>query len=288
MARFRYSDEDNETVYRIVVWNWKTGEPVRFCDLSGHALLDLPQVFDLSSDESGMITSHTQAIFLDEFHMAVIPNSLAITELAVFNTLIPQGHSGYLKRLVLPLEFRNMCANIRFDRDRDFGSSNKDEALLPDPAQAVFVIEIWADEELRILLVVRTQTLVKQVHAVRTDFCVPWDEWRRDAVAIQVWNDPCNRLSAFVHDAQVMVMRKSSGLGYDVRTFDFSQRGRGSLPLRSEADGIESVPFEDGADLRFGLESSVGPREELQSLSDGSLIYLVSCLTRYVGSEVAG
>ena len=264
MTHFLYSDEDNENVCRVVVWNWKTGEPVRFCHLSDHALLNLPQVLDLSSAHRGeLVGSYTQAIFLDEFHVAVIPDRSAITELAVFNTLIPQGHSGYFKRLTLPLEFRDMCANMRFDRDRDLGPSNKDEALLPDPAQAVLVIDIWAGRGLRLLLVVRAQALVKQVRAVRTDFCVPWDEWGRDAVAIEVRNDRSNRLFTFVHGAQVMVMRKSSGLGYDVRTFDFSRRGRGSLPLRSEADGTESVPFEDGADLRFGPEGSIGPRDEL-------------------------
>jgi len=38
MVRFSYMDEDMMAVRKIVAWNWKTGERVRFSDLVGHTL----------------------------------------------------------------------------------------------------------------------------------------------------------------------------------------------------------------------------------------------------------
>jgi len=207
----------------------------------------------------------------------------AIIELAVFNTLVPQGHPGYMRRLVFPLEFRNKWANMHIDLDRDLGTPNTDEKLLPDPAQVVLVVDLGRLQKQRILLVIRTQVLVEQVHSVRADAPVPWDEWGRDAVAIQVQNDSLFSLFTFVHGAKVMIAQPLSlgGLSnYHVRTFDFSQRGRGSLPLRDGADGtVRRALFEDGENLRFESDNDIGRCGDLRLLGDGSLIRLVSCLT---------
>jgi len=230
-----------------------------------------------------------QAIFLDEFHVAVIPNRSAITELAVFNTLVPQHRPGYMRRLAFPLEFRDKRANMHVDLDRDLGTPNMDEELLPDPAQAVLVVDLGQDQEHCILLVVRTQALIEQVHSVRADSRVPWDEWGTDTVAIRVQNS--HRLFTFVHGAQVMVARpfigglrsyhiRTSDFSYHIRTFDFSQRGRGSLPFRDGVDGTgRRLLFEDGENLKFESDENIDPWDGLQSLGDGSLIRLVSRLT---------
>ena len=292
MMYFFYLDGDGENVCRIVVWNRKTGEPVRFQDLSGHSLLNLPQVLDLSSaDESELVKAGTQAIFLDEFCLAVIPDRSAIAELAVFNTLILQDHPGYLQRLAFPPEFHNKSAKIHADHDRDLGTPNRDEALLPDPAQVVLVINLRQHQESGILLVVRTQVLVKQVHSVRADRRVPWDQWGRDTVAIQAQNGG-DGSSIFVHGVRVMIVwplvHRLLG-NWHVHSFDFSQHGRGSLPLRGGADGIRRwALFEDGVDIRLEPGLVVGPFDGLQSLSDGTLICLVSCLIDHVGSGVVG
>jgi len=285
MVHCIYRDDDEGTVSKLIVWNWKTGELVRFRDLSAHTSLNLPQVLDLSSMG---ITRGTRAIFLDEFCVAVILGRSAITELAVFNTLVPQDHPGYLQRLAFPLEFRrHKRANVHLDHDRDLGTPSDDEGLLPDPAQAVLVIDLWGDGEPHVLFVVRTQALVEQVHSVRTDSPVPWDEWGRDAVVIEVQNDDSHSIFAFVHSAQVKIARWSGVLGrYDVRTFDFSQRGRSSLPLRGGADAERRVLFEAGVNLKFGSDDGSSPWGELKPLSDGSLFDLVSRLTHHIGSEV--
>jgi len=87
----------------------------------------------------------------------------------------------------------------------------------------------------------RVQVLVKRVYSVYTDSPVPLDEWGRDAVVTQVQNDSCSRLFTFVHDAQVMVVRALTPhrlCDYDVRTFDFSQRGR-AVPFHFGAGPVE-------------------------------------------------
>jgi len=278
MVQLFYSNKYGMTVWGIFVWNWKTGKLVRFRDLIDDTLLNLPQLLVLSSkDGSGLTNVDTLAIFLDESHVVVIPNRSAITELAMFNTLVPQHRPGYMRRLDFPLEFCNKRV-MHVNLDRDLGTPNM---LLPDPAQAVLVLDLGRDQEHYILLVVRTQALIEQVHSVRADIRVPWDEWGTDTVSIRVQNS--HRLFTFVHGAQVMVawpfLGSLRGLrSYRIRTFDFSQRGRGSLPFRDGADGTgRRLLFEDGEYLRFESDETIDLWDELQSLGDGSLIRLVSC-----------
>ena len=278
-----------ECVWKILVWNWKTGELVRFRDLSSRGLLNLPQVLDLSStDEIEFVKTGTQVTFLDEFRVAVIPDRSVAAELVVFNTLVPRDHPGYMRRLAFPLKFHDMCAYMYVDHDRDLGTPNKDDGLLPDPAQAVLVTSIWADPEIRILLVVRTQVLVEQLYSVHAGSPVPWDEWGRDAVTIEVQNDSSLASFTFVHGAQVMVARQFlvGGLSnYHIRTFDFS---RGSLPLQGGADGTKrSLLLEDGVNLRLEPNGQWG-HLMFKPLSDGSLMNFVSYPAYHFGSEVVG
>lgn len=299
MSYFFHGNEDllgTEDVWKIVVWNWKTGDLVRFCCSSSHALLTSSQVLDLSStDGSGFVGEDTQAIFLDEFRVAVIPNKSATTELVVFNTLIPWGHPGHLQRLALPSEFRGKCANIRIDHGWNLGTLNRDEVLLLDPAQAVLVMELGGRLEPLVLLVVRTQALIEQTYSARVDLSLPLDEWGRDAAVISIPRNNSHILYTFVHGAQVIVVQTSifgrldlHG-GYHIRTFDFSWRGRGSLPLRGGAGGTERMLlFEDGVCLRFEPDDSIDPWDVLQSSNDGSLIHLVSYLSQSISGEIVG
>jgi len=117
--------------------------------------------------------------------MALIPDERAITELAVFNTLIPQDDPGNLRVFGLPQEFHDRPVRIFVDHDRDLGTPNRDEALIVDPAQAVLVMDIGECGEHRILLVVRTQVF-DQPYSVRADSYVHWDEWMEYAVVMEV------------------------------------------------------------------------------------------------------
>jgi len=235
----------------------------------------------------------TQAIFLDEFCLAVMPEKPAITELVVFNTLVPQDRPGYLRRLAFPPEFHKNYARIRVDYDRDLGTPNEGEGLIPDPAQAVLVVDFWRDEEPRVFLVLRTQVLAEQVYSVHADSHVPWDEWGRDAVTIetQFYDHDFYPVRTFVRGVRVTIAEQwpANMPGcYHLRTFDLSQRGRRSLPLQSGVGGTERVLFIDGVNLSLDPHRSIGLWDELQPLGDGSLSLLVRFLAHYVGIEVVG
>ena len=114
-------------------------------------------------------------------------------------------------------------------------------------------------------------------------------------MAIEVRSDSAVRLFTFVHGTRVMIAepysfhRPGGHYHYRIRTFDFSQRGRGSPLLRGGVDGTGGrVRFEDGANVRFEPGGGIGPWGGLRSLGDGILIRLVSCLAHYAGSEVVG
>ena len=272
------------------MWDWKTGELVRFCSLNGYISLSSPhQVLDLSSTCWGEpVKQNPRVIFLDEFRMVVLPDELAITELAVFNTLIPQGHPGNLRRFGFPSEFSDQRARIFVDHDRDLGTPNRDEALIADPAQAVLAMEFGEPWDSRPLLIVRTQVLTEQTYSVGTDSHICWDEWREGAVVMGVLTRGFS-LHTFVHGAQAVVVGKHirdwDYHHYVARTFNF---GRCSpLQLRSRAGGTEKrVPFEIGGHFKFESSDSVWNR--LRSLSDGRIFCHVSRLSQSVGSETRG
>ena len=100
-------------------------------------------------------------------------------------------------------------------------------------------------------------------------------------MVIEVPNGKTYGSSTFVRGAQVVVQMSFNGFwgrpGY-VHTFDLSQRGRNSLPLLDGADGIRRrVLFADGVNPGFKMDDNIDPLD-LQLLSDGRLIHLVSHL----------
>jgi hypothetical protein len=291
-VHYRYDElANNERIYdeRIIVWDWKTGDLVRLCGLSGHPLLTSPaQVLNLSSaDGSGLAETMTQVVFLDEFRLAVLHRESGVAELAVFNTLFPQDHPGNVQRLGLPPDAHNRGAYIYVDHARQLGTPNKDDTLIADPAQAVFVVGLGECCTPQLLLVIRTQTLIEQVCSVRADSRVPWDQWERDAVVVEA---PMYReeSSIFIHGAQVMVVRPISPNLLSARhwshiyTFNFGRHG--SLQHR----GGTEILFGDGVNSRLPWGDGINLSDELRSLSDGSLFHLVSRLSQSAGSEVIG
>jgi len=223
-----------------------------------------------------------QLAFLDEFRMVILHNA---TELIVFNTLIPQGRPGNLRRLGLPHRFRDRAVYIILDNDRLFGTLNKDEPFTADPAQAVIVLGMVNDWDPHVFLVMRIQALVEQTLLACTDSRIPWNEWRGDAVVVESPID-AGEPEIFVHDAQVVVVWVDFTGDWGVQTFDFSRRGRSSLPPWIGGGGeIKRTGLEEYCDHIFKPSDDVDPWS-LGSLSDGSLFFLVSCFPRSVGSEV--
>lgn len=222
-------------------------------------------------------------IFLDEFRMVILPQKLAITELIVFDTLIPEDCPGSLLRLGLPQRFHNRAAYIRADHDRSLGTLNGDEPLIADPAQAVLVLEIMSGRGPQALLIVRMQALAEQMRLTRTGSCVPWDEWSGDGVVVEIPTGDSDR-EVFVHGAQVVVVWGPHVGDWDVQTFDFSRRGRSCLPLLGGGGGIKSTRLGNHRDLICRPDGCIYPWL-LKSLSDGSIFHLVSRLPSPLGTK---
>ena len=230
-----------------------------------------------------MVGRKTQAVFLDEFRMAVVPDGIGITELTVFNTLVPRDHPGSIRKLALPQRFRGWAAKIRVDHDRLLGTPNRDEPLIADPVQAVLVVELTGGWDSPVFLVVRTRTLIERAWSTRADSYVPWDEWGRDAVVMEVpapHGSPC----IFVHGTRVVMVREYPCGSWDwpwryiVHTADFSLRGCSYLPVWGGGGGTMKRMLLKDQEC-FILELGDGSRfSDLEPLSDGSLFCLVSYL----------
>ena len=158
-----------------------------------------------------------------------------------------------------------------------------DEPLIADPAQAILVVELESGQGTRVLVVVRTQTLIEYACSPRTDFGVPLDDWGKGVVVMEI-PEPCDYLSTFVHGTKVVVQtfRPGQPPSYHIHTFDFSRRGCSSLRFLNEEGGVteREVLFRDGRSFEFKGSTGMGPRVILESLDDGSLLYPVSCFYR--------
>ena len=268
---------------RVIVWDRKTGNIVSFLLHSSRVLLTPSQVLDVQSTDwsEPKVNLTAEVVFLDEFRIAVLPNPGG--ELVVFDTLIPQHHLGNMQRLELPPLFHNQRVYLSVDHDRHLGRLSRDEALIGDPSQGVFVVCLKGSWGPKNLLAVRTQILVEQKYPVHAGSRVPWDTWGRHASTMEIPKKGI-RPYTFVHGAQVMLVRTAFPHGsgqakpwtYCVDTFDFSRRG--SLRLLGGAIGGErKAAFEGRISLEFKSEGGMnGPLRDLNLLSDGTLFCLVS------------
>lgn len=235
-----------------------------------------------------MVGQRTRVTFLDEFRIVVLSDKQRTVGLVVFNTIIPQYHPGILRRLALPHE----TFAIIVDRDRPLGIMDVDEPLITDPTQAILVVE--PVNNLDPPVVVTMQALVGQTHPTCADSLIPWNEWGRDAVIMEILLlVHYSRLQTFVHDAQVVVAFTCSD-SWDfpayccgVQTFDFSRRGCSSLLLRG-GETRRGAPIGGEDSFRFGPGGPMIPRRGLGSLSDGSLFYLVGRFSKSTGSNLIG
>ena len=80
----------------------------------------------------------------------------------------------------------------------------------------------------------RTNALIERVRSIRTDPCIPWEEWGEGATVLEI---PLyiDNFSTFVHGTHVAtVVGVNSGIpDHSLYTFDFSKRGRHALQLWS-------------------------------------------------------
>jgi len=259
--------------------NWGPGE----CTVGSVVifLTSSPQVLNLSSmDESKLVGRDTMVTFLDEFRMMIPPpdynNDLA--ELVLFNTLLPQGHPRNLRRFHIPLRYRNRFPFIIIDRNRSLGT--QDGSFVIDPAQAILVVDLFdRDEPRHVLLVLRTQALITRVCSMSSDASIPWDEWGRDVMVMEMRT---NDTHIFVQGVHMIVVKKRAHIDADnlrLRTFDFSLRGCSTLWDKGSRTGRTDF-YGGGRDFILGGTRGVSDWG-LNSLGNGTFYSLVSCPCRW-------
>ena len=201
-------------------------------------------------------------------------------ELLVFNTFVPQDHPGSVRRFKFwpDCRGRNPC---RSRYDRTLGMVYRDVPLMADPTQAVFVMELSPEPPRPgVFLVLRVQPLIEIACSSRTDVQIPWDEWGRGSVVMEVPEAQVNPICLItIHGAHVLVMCYGA-LARSLHVFDFSRRGCAALPPSDENGfGTERrVAFKDGRSCM--LEEGGGDRVSGWGVQIGdSIIAVVSLLS---------
>ena len=132
-------------------------------------------------------------------------------------------------------------------------------------------------------LFVRTQSLIEHACSTRTDTLIPWGEWGRSVVVMEIPIKPIPTI--IIHRTRLLVIKNilgGPGMRYHIHAFDFSRRGSASLPLSDGNDGgIEKVAaFNDGQDCVFDGGGGQHHSWCIQSLSDSipfSIVRPSSC-----------
>jgi len=279
---------------QVLVWDRKTGNLVRILQLRGsHVLLTSPQVLHLPSKECARLGG-PGFLFLDEFRI-VVPTAFPMDPpgLIVFNTLIPQDHPRSLRRFRLPPGLHGGLITVHVDPDGYLETPYRDVPFIADPTQTILVVQALKLRELgSVWFIVQIQDLMKNVLSTRTDVCIPWDEWGRGAVIMEI--PPHDLFSINVHGIHVILLHWKHQVRptYVIRSFDFGRRGRSALPLRDEEGGWvgRNVSFGDGRVFTFqaaGRENT-SSWSGVQSLGDGIFFLLVSHFTHSGSNGVRG
>lgn len=157
----------------------------------------------------------------------------------------------------------------------------RDEPLIVDPTQDVFIVDFLTVGQQRVFLILRTQLVIESMCSKSTDVQVSWNEWGRDAIVMDI---PANRISSsiVVHGARLLVICSTFDgprEGYQIHAFDFTRKGNDALLLLDEDDDgtRKRAVFNDG--FVFELCEGLDPLDS-HFLGDSiafSLVSLLSC-----------
>ena len=223
-------------------------------------------MFDRSSkDESESIGAYSQIAFLDEFRIMV---TYYTPDLFVFNTSLPQGHPGNLRKLGLPSGYFRWYTDIHLDHIWE-----SDGPLNIDPAQAIFVMDVRGEHVgVRAVSVVRKQSLIEHVCSMRRDALIPWAEWGRDSTTVEIPHDGF----IIIHGPHMLALLAGSRRDRRMHVFDFCLRKNNAPRPSDESYGGGAV-----VERRSSEFEGYTPRLcswSLQLLGDSLVSYFVSLL----------
>jgi len=156
-----------------------------YCDLSGCASLTLPlQLLGSSIANKGDV----RATFLDEFRTTVpVPDRTGNAQFILYNTLLLQNHPGSFRRFCFPQKYRSWFPLTNTDYDMPPGTVDRDGPLVTDPTQAALLVKLLGREGAdRVLFIFRTQALVDHACSTSADTDIPWDEWGRGTMTMEI------------------------------------------------------------------------------------------------------
>jgi len=193
------------------------------------------------------------------------------------NTLVSQDRPSRFLRFQVPTKYRNWIPFASTNCVMPFGTLNQDEPFVVDPTQAFIILQLFGEVTDRVLIVLRTQALIEHACSMGTDTYIPWEEWGRDAIVMEM---PTSDSVIYVQGVHVVEeqMRKVPGSDHtnhtSIRVFDFSKRGCSTL-CDEGCETVWAAWYKEGRELLLEGSQNVG-RLEFGSLSDGVFYSLVS------------
>jgi len=182
----------------LIVWNWRTGDVVRV--------------------DSFLSYPYSEFTFLDEFRLLTSTGLYTMDahelDLIVFDTSFPQQSRHSWRRFnIAPMHHDRYARSlwawgawIYTDGDRSRGEGSRGEPLVVDTTQSVVVLVLYHHEcgyiaDREVVFVVRAATLVGYMSSTRNDLRIPWDDWKRDdmVVEVQASNQRVTRLIIYIN-----------------------------------------------------------------------------------------
>ena len=278
----------------LIVWNWRTGDVVRVIDLHLIPTLTTPllQVLKRSCVEDSFLSyPYSEFTFLDEFRLLTSTglHTMDVHELdlIVFDTSIPQQSQYSWRRFnIAPMHNDRYARSpwawgawIYTDGDRSRGEGSRGEPLVVDPTQSVVVLVLYHHEcgyitGGEVILVIRAATLVGYMSSTRNELFIPWDDWKRDAMVVEVPHYGISYVRTFVLGSHVLLVTynwRDNGGRYRVQAYDFSRWGCRTLVRVGDGEK-ERMVMPNPEKIWFPRENSNG-LENMRALGD----CLVSC-----------
>jgi hypothetical protein len=218
----------------LIAWDWKTGEVVSDIPSRETRLnLTLTQVLDHSSDDpdiSPAIPNITTIRFLEGSWLLALSHRIYVSQLLVFNTLLPQQDPRSWRVLDLPPLFK---PNPDY---RIFTQYEKPLADCPefsvDPAQRIFVLVCHMERA----LAVTVEPFIQYMHREHANPWIAWDEWGEEVITVHL---PPDASSIQLYDTKLLALYSSSGYrrDWDVLTYDLSKSGRNDIQVQQVDEG---------------------------------------------------
>jgi len=199
----------------------------------------------------------------------------------LIDTLVSQVHLKNFRLFSTPTRYHNWAASASLDCGMSFGTLDQDGPLIVDPTQAFIVLQfVGGEEPTRVCIVLRTQALIKHACSMGTETCIPWEEWGRNAIVMEMQALNQATYVQGVHVIEVEVRKLPDG-NFDtnhlyLRAFDFSKWGSGAL-CDEGGETVQTARYKDGREFSLERSGNLG-RLGFGLLGDGIFYSLVSRL----------